>query len=109
MNGNPNPNVNPYLNVHSNPDPPFERRPKILARIDRPAGVSNLTDILKVVDGVVVSRGELGLEMGIEGVAYTQNRMAHPTLTFMGILTLILTLIQDYVVSYMQKNDDYTP
>jgi pyruvate kinase len=47
----------------------------IIAKIERPAAVSNLTEILAVTDGVMVARGDLGLEMPLEQIPRIQKEI----------------------------------
>ena len=52
----------------------------IVAKIERPAAVTNLAAILEVAQGVMVARGDLGLEMPLEQVPRVQKeivRAAH--------------------------------
>jgi len=45
----------------------------ILAKIEKPQAVDYLDEILEVVDGLMVARGDLGLELGPEGVPMVQK------------------------------------
>ena len=47
----------------------------IVAKIERPAAVDNLTTILAVSDAVMVARGDLGLEMPLEQVPRVQKEI----------------------------------
>ena len=47
----------------------------IIAKIERPAAVENLASILQVVQGVMVARGDLGLEMPLEQVPRIQKEI----------------------------------
>lgn len=47
----------------------------IIAKIERPAAVENLASILQVVQGVMVARGDLGLEMPLERVPRVQKEI----------------------------------
>jgi pyruvate kinase len=51
------------------------RATPIIAKIERPAAVRNLRAILAVADGVMVARGDLGLEMPLEQVPRVQKEI----------------------------------
>ena len=47
----------------------------IISKIEKPQAVENLDDILQETDGVMVARGDLGVEMDLADVAVTQKRI----------------------------------
>ena len=49
--------------------------PFIIAKIERSRALSNLHDILHVTNGIMVARGDLGVEIPIEQIAMTQKRI----------------------------------
>ncbi len=49
--------------------------PFLIAKIERAAAVENIDDILREADGIMVARGDLGVETPIEGIAVTQKRL----------------------------------
>lgn len=51
----------------------FGREVPVIAKIERPAGVDNLDAILQVASGLMVARGDLGLEMPLERVPRVQK------------------------------------
>ena len=49
--------------------------PMLIAKLERPEAMDNLEDILSVVDGVMVARGDLGVEMPPERVPVLQKHI----------------------------------
>ncbi len=49
----------------------------IIPKIEKPEAVENLHDILHEADGVMVARGDLGIEMRTEQVPVAQKRIIH--------------------------------
>jgi pyruvate kinase len=49
--------------------------PLLIAKLERPEALDNLEAILEVVDGVMVARGDLGVEMAPEDVPGAQKRI----------------------------------
>lgn len=47
----------------------------IIAKIERRAAVENMTEIITAADAVMVARGDLGVEIGIEKVPETQKQI----------------------------------
>ena len=59
--------------VRSAKDEEGIRRP-VIAKIEKPQAVDNLEEIVKAFDGIMVARGDLGVEMPIEEVPLVQKR-----------------------------------
>ena len=51
------------------------RPPLLIAKIEKPQAVENIEAILEVADGIMVARGDLGVEMPIEEVPVTQKKL----------------------------------
>ena len=49
------------------------RHIQIIAKIENQEGVDNVRDILKVCDGLMVARGDLGVEIPTEEIPLTQK------------------------------------
>jgi pyruvate kinase len=59
--------------VHAIMDEEGIRRP-VIAKIEKPQAVDNLEEIVAAFDGIMVARGDLGVEMPIEEVPLVQKR-----------------------------------
>jgi len=53
----------------------YGSRAKLMAKIEKPQAVDRFEDILKEVDGIMVARGDLGVEMRPEQVPTIQKRL----------------------------------
>ncbi len=50
-------------------------RPFVIAKIERAGALKHFEEILRAADGVMVARGDLGVEVPIEEIAMTQKRL----------------------------------
>jgi pyruvate kinase len=53
----------------------FGKQPFIIAKIERSGALSHLDEILKAADGIMVARGDLGVEVPIEEMAIIQKEL----------------------------------
>jgi len=52
-----------------------KRLPMLIAKLEKPEALDNLTEILEIVDGVMVARGDLGVELPPERVPVLQKHI----------------------------------
>lgn len=83
--------------VHRIMDEEGIRRP-VIAKIEKPQAVTNLEEIVAAFDGIMVARGDLGVEMPIEEVPLVQKRcielargMAKPVIVATQMLDSMIT------------------
>ena len=50
-------------------------RAAIISKIEKPSAVKSFEDILKVSDGIMVARGDLGVELPVQNVPPIQKRL----------------------------------
>ncbi|MFD5451552.1 pyruvate kinase [Streptomyces sp. NPDC003470] len=61
------------LDVHRIMDEEGRRLP-VIAKVEKPQAVENIDDIVAAFDGIMVARGDLGVEMPLEQVPIVQKR-----------------------------------
>jgi pyruvate kinase len=50
-------------------------RAGVMAKIEKPSALTTLDDILKIADGIMVARGDLGVELPLETVPFRQKQI----------------------------------
>src|SRR5437016_8507735 len=55
------------------------RQPFIIAKIERADALAHFDEILAAADGIMIARGDLGVEVPIEEIAYTQKQLMAKT------------------------------
>lgn len=72
---------------------------QVIAKIEKPEAVDDLEQILHAVDAVMVARGDLGVEMGIEKVPAVQKRIIREALCH-GVPVITATqMLESMIVS----------
>ncbi|MBU3758964.1 MAG: pyruvate kinase [Candidatus Omnitrophica bacterium] len=81
----------------------------IIAKIEKPSAVKHINAILKVADGIMVARGDLGIELGVEKVPVIQkqliesaNQMRIPVITATQMLE---TMIKQFRPTRAEASD----
>ncbi len=63
--------INDFINEHSGYKIP------VIAKIEKPEAVENIDDIILKADGLMVARGDLGIELPLEEVPLIQKKLVH--------------------------------
>jgi pyruvate kinase len=71
----------------------------VIAKLEKPEAIDNLEEILKLADGVMIARGDLGVEMKLERVPVVQKRII---VEARNALVPVITATQ--MLDSMQKN-----
>jgi pyruvate kinase len=73
-------------------------RPLVIAKIEKPQGVEALEAILDEADGVMVARGDLGVELPLEQVPVIQKRMVDEAIR-RGKIVIVATQMLESMIS----------
>ena len=71
---------------------------KLIAKIEDEQGVNNIDEILEVVDGIMVARGGLGVELGLEKVPVVQKTLIKKAV-FKGKMVITATQMLESMTS----------
>ncbi len=70
----------------------------IIAKIESQEGVDNLTDIIRIAEGVMVARGDLGVEIAVEEVPLVQKTIVE-NCSQMGKMVIIATQMLESMIN----------
>ncbi len=87
----------------------FEVELPVIAKIEKPEAVQNLDDILDAADGVMVARGDLGIEIPMENVPLIQKRITdkaiHRAKPVIIATQMMESMMQSIIPSRAEVND----
>ena len=76
---------------------PERSKTPIISKLERPASLDNLEEIVAVSDGVMVARGDLGVEIGVEKVPSVQKNIIEVA-NVMGKFVVIATQMLESMI-----------
>jgi pyruvate kinase len=84
------------------------RQPFVVAKIERADALAHYEEILRAADGIMVARGDLGVEVPIEEIAYTQKQLiARANLAGKPVITAT-QMLESMVVSRLPTRAEAT-
>jgi len=71
---------------------------KVISKIEKPEAIKNLREIIKASNGIMVARGDLGVEMPIEQLPITQKEIIRQCMQF-GRPVIVATQMMDSMIT----------
>ena len=74
---------------------------KVIAKIEKPEAVANIDDIIKVSDGIMVARGDLGVEVPMQRVPLIQKKIVEKCLAAAKPCIIATQMMESMIVDSM--------
>ncbi len=69
----------------------------IIAKIERSEAIDNIDEITKISDGLLVARGDLGVEIGIEQLPAVQDKLIRKAMSFDKIVIVATQMMESMI------------
>lgn len=77
------------------------KKTHIISKIEKPAAVENIDDIIRVSDGIMVARGDLGVEYPIEKLPLIQKLIVKKCLLISKPVIIATQMMESMITSFM--------
>jgi len=77
-----------------------EKHARVIAKIEKPEAVSDINDIVKESDGIMVARGDLGVEIPLQSVPLVQKMIINKALENAKPVIVATQMMESMITSY---------
>jgi pyruvate kinase len=76
------------------------KRARVIAKIEKPEAIKEIDNIIDVTDGIMVARGDLGVELPMEQVPMLQKMMVQKCITASKPVIIATQMMESMITSY---------
>jgi len=76
------------------------KRAKVIAKIEKPEAIREIDNIIDVSDGIMVARGDLGVELPMEQVPLLQKMIVKKCVTYSKPVIIATQMMESMITSY---------
>jgi pyruvate kinase len=76
------------------------KRARVIAKIEKPEAIKDIDNIIDVADGIMVARGDLGVELPMERVPLLQKMIVHKCIEIGKPVIIATQMMESMITSY---------